>query len=44
MEGGYELQSTGLKLTLTLRNFRTYEAVAQLDAIINPELLDIANK
>ncbi|MFN8344180.1 MAG: tetratricopeptide repeat protein [Spirosomataceae bacterium] len=44
LEGGYEMQSSGVKLTLTLRNFRTYETVAQSEAQINSEWLDIAIK
>ncbi len=44
MEGTYELLSTGLKLKINLRNFRTYESVGEAEATISPELLDIANK
>lgn len=42
LEGKYELLSNGLKLSLTLRNFRTFEIIAETTTNIGLELLGIA--
>jgi hypothetical protein len=42
LEGKYELLSSGLKLSLTLRNFRTFEILAETTTNIGLELLGIA--
>jgi hypothetical protein len=44
MEGTYEPVSTGLKIRINLRNFRTYESMGEVETIINPELLGSSNK
>lgn len=44
MEGTYEPVSTGLKIRINLRNFRTYESMGEVETIINPELLGSTNK
>lgn len=41
LEGKYEMLSSGLKLSLTLRNFRTFEVIAETTTNIGLELLGI---